>query len=145
MGLVECFGAPRRHLQLLHPNLDPLLFDRLDTVEAISAFLRSSRTTRMQIIIQDSSLIVARGHRLIELARRLDSHLEIRKSPDDTATNVQSFMTWDNRGYWHMPDFRAYQVLRNDYDPVHATRLGEQFSRLWSRSTPDPELRVLRL
>lgn len=144
-GLLACLERPRRTLLLLSPLLDPLLFDRPDVVEAVSAFARDARQARVQILIRDSSLIVARGHRLVELARRLESRIEVRKLPDDAGTRELSFMTWDERGCWLLPDYREYQALRNFHDPVQAKRLTEQFARLWARSAPDPELRLLRL
>jgi hypothetical protein len=144
-GLLASLARPRRQLLLLSPMLDPLLFDRPDVVASVSGFVRSARTARVQILIRDSSLIVARAHRLVELARRLDSRIEIRRLPDDAGTKELSFATWDGLGYWLQPDFREYQVLRNFHDPVQAERLGEQFGRLWARSTADPELRLLKL
>jgi len=144
-GLLACLQRPRRTLLLLSPLLDPVLFDRPDVVEAVSAFAREARHARVQILIRDSSQIVARGHRLVELARRLDSRVELRKLPDDAGTRELSFMTWDELGCWLLPDYRDYQALRNFHDPVQAKRLAEQFARLWARSTPDPELRLLRL
>jgi predicted GNAT family N-acyltransferase len=144
-GLLECLARPRRTLCLLSPLLDPLLFDRPEVVEAVSNFARNARNARMQILLRDSSLIVARGHRLVELARRLDSRLEIRRLPDDAGAQDLSFATWDTRGYWLLPDYREYQALRNFHDPVQAARLMEQFARLWARSAADPELRLLKL
>jgi len=144
-GLLACLARPRRQLFVLSPQLDPLLFDRADVAEAVSQFVRNARNARVQILLKDSSLIVARGHRLIELARRLDSRIEIRRLPDDAGTRDLSFATWDERGYWLLPDYREYQALRNFQDPVQATRLTEQFARLWARSTSDPELRLLKL
>lgn len=144
-GLVECLARPRRQLMLVSQQLDPLLFDRADVVDAISRFARDTRQARMQILIADSSLIVARGHRLAELARRLDSRIEIRRMPDDPAFRERSFAVWDGTGWWLMPDFRDYQAMRNFHDPVAAARLGEEFQRMWARSAPDPELRVLKL
>jgi hypothetical protein len=121
------------------------LFDRPDVVETISAIARDARNFRMQILIRDSSLIVARGHRLVELARRLDSRFAIRRLPGDAATEDLAFAAWDGRGYWLQPDSRVYQAQRNFDDPVQSRRFTERFERLWSRSAPDPELRLLRL
>ena len=144
-GLLTCLTQPRRQLLLLSQHLDPLLFDRPEVVEAFSQFVRHARTAHVRLLLKNSSLIISRGHRLVELARRLDSKIEIRRIPDEQPVADASFATWDQRGYWLMPDFRDYQALRNAYDPVQATRLTEQFTRLWARSAPDPELRLLRL
>ena len=84
-------------------------------------------------------------NRLILLARRIDSKIEIRRVPTDLATDQHSSVVIDNRGYFLLPDHREYQALANAYDPVQAERLAERFDYLWGRSETDPELRVLRL
>jgi predicted GNAT family N-acyltransferase len=144
-GLAQCLAEPRRRLTIQSQQLDHVLFDHPDVVSAVSAFARSAAATQVRILISDSSLIISRGHRLVELSRRLDSHIEIRKAPDEHAPADTSFVTWDDQGYFLMPDFRQYLASANAYDPVQARRLAEQFGLLWERSVPDPELRVLRL
>jgi predicted GNAT family N-acyltransferase len=144
-GIVRCLGDPRRHLSILSQQLDHALLDDDAVVDAISGFARSGASTRIRVLISDSTLIVSRGHRLVELARRLDSRIEIRKVADGLDTGEASFITWDDRGFWLMPDFRQYLAVANRYDPVQARRLTEQFGQLWERSGSDPELRVLRL
>jgi predicted GNAT family N-acyltransferase len=147
-GLLACISRARRHVQILSPLLDPALFERPDFVTAISGFVRGARGAQVRILIGDSSQIVARGHRLVELARRLDGHIAIRRLPpvsDSPEAGQTSFVTWDQQGYWLQPDHREYQALRDFVDPVQAARLVERFQRLWNRSAPDPELRVLSL
>jgi predicted GNAT family N-acyltransferase len=146
-GLLACVAHARRHIQIVSPLLDPLLFERPELVTAISAFVRGARGVQVRILLGDSSQIVARGHRLVELARRLESLITIRRLPpaSDSPDGLTSFVTWDDRGYWLMPDYREYQALRDLADPVQAARLMERFERLWNHSTPDPELRVLSL
>jgi predicted GNAT family N-acyltransferase len=144
-GLEACLSEPRRRLAILSQQLDHVLFDHPGVVEAMSAFARSAPAVQVRILISDSSLVVSRGHRLLELARRLDSRMEIRKVPEELAPTETSFVTWDEQGYFLMPDFRQYLASANRYDPVHARRLADQFAGLWARSASDPELRVLRL
>lgn len=144
-GLRALLDAPRRRLAVLSQQLDHVLFDDPGVVEAVSAFARSAPAAQARILITDSSLAVSRGHRLVELARRLDSHIEIRKVPEELAPAETSFVTWDEQGYFLLPDFRQYLASANEYDPVQARRLTDRFAQLWERSAADPELRVLRL
>jgi predicted GNAT family N-acyltransferase len=144
-GLAECLAEPRRRLLILSQQLDHVLFDAPAVVDAVSAFARSGAAALARILITDSSLIVSRGHRLVELSRRLDSRIEIRRVPDELAPADTSFVTWDDQGYFLLPDFRQYLASANRYDPVQARRLADQFAQLWERSVLDPELRVLRL
>jgi len=144
-GLLSTLGEPLRDLQIYSPHLDHFLFDAPQVVDALSAFVRRGAPAKLHVLIHTSSLIVGRGHRLLELARRMDSKIEIRRVPDELASDAHTYVTWDHRGYWLMPDYREYDGLSNLYDPVQANRLSERFEYLWHKSQIDPELRTLRL
>ena len=144
-GLLSTLGEPLRNLEIYSPHLDHALFDAPDVVEALSAFVRRGAPANLHVLIHTSSLIVGRGHRLLELARRMDSKIEIRRVPDELASDIHTYVTWDHQGYWLMPDHREYDGLSNLYDPVQANRLSERFAYLWQKSQTDPELRTLRL
>ncbi len=144
-GLVGCLEQPRRHLVILSQQLDHALFDAGAVVEAVSRFARSTPSVAVRILVSDTSPMVSRGHRLVELARRLDSHIGIRRIADETPPGEQSFVAWDGLGFFLLPDFRDYSALANTYDPVQARKMLEGFDYYWTRSHPDPELRTLRL
>lgn len=144
-GLLQGLAQPRRKLAILSQQLDHALFDVEAVVESLSRFARSSPAVDVRILISDVSLIVSRGHRLVELTRRLDSRMEIRRVADELAPGERSFLTWDERGFFLLPDFREYLALADSYDPVQARRLLDDFNYLWERSTQDPELRILQI
>lgn len=144
-GLLEALAWPLRTLRVYSQELDHLLFDRPDVTDAVSAFVRRGPPARLLVLIHSSSRIVSSGHQLLELARRLDSKIEIRKVPAELAVDRHSCVIADERGYFLLPDYEEYQALANAYDPVQAARLAERFDYLWEHSHPDPELRVLRI
>lgn len=144
-GLLEALAWPLRTVRLYSQELDHLLFDRSDVTDALSAFVRRGPPARLVILIHSSSSIVSRGHQLLELARRLDSKIEIRKVPSELAVDRHCCVITDERGYFLLPDRDEYQALANGYDPVQAARLAERFDYLWERSETDPELRALRI
>ena len=144
-ALVECLQEPVRTVQIYSQYLDHALFDQLEVVDALSSFARRGPPAQLQVLIHSSQLIISRGHRLLELARRMDSKIQIRRVPEELASDLHSSVVWDERGYWLMPDFREYEGLANIYDPVQAARLAERFDYLWHKSVEDAELRVLRL
>jgi len=144
-GLLDFLKSPSRTVRLYSQELDHSLFDRADVTDALSAFVRHGPPARLQILIHSSSSIVSRGHQLLQLARRLDSKIEIRKVPGELATDRSSFVLADERGYFLLPDHREYQAMSNAFDPVQAARLAERFDYLWDRSEADPDLRTLRI
>jgi predicted GNAT family N-acyltransferase len=145
LGLLRCLTVPRRRLAIFSQLLDHVLYDQAPLIEAVSRFARSSPSADVRVLISEPSLIVSRGHRLVELARRLDSRIEIRRIPGELSPGEESFVTWDARGYFLMPDFRAYTAIVNLYDPVQTRHLLEAFDYYWARSSKDPELRTLKL
>jgi predicted GNAT family N-acyltransferase len=144
-GLIQSLSWPSRTLRIYSQDLDHALFDREEVTDALSAFVRRGPPARLLILIHSSNAIVSRGHRLLELARRLNSKVEIRTVPGEIAEDNHSCVIADEQGFFLLPDHREYQALANRYDPVQAARLAERFDYLWERSDADPELRVLRL
>lgn len=145
LALLRSLDAPRRRLAILSQLLDHALFDQEPLVEALSRFARSSPSVEVRVLISDSTAIVSRGHRLVELARRLDSRIRLLRTAPDADPGDESFVTWDDGGYLRMPDHRDYSALVNLHDPVQSRRLRERFDALWARAVPDPELRLLTL
>jgi len=144
-GLLECLAEPLRTVQIYSQHLDHALFDQRSVVDALSRFVRRGPPARLQILIHSSRRIVNRGHMLLELARRIDSKIHIRRVPEALAADLHTCLVWDERGYWLMPDFHEYEAMANCYDPVRSKRLTERFELLWHKSSEDSELRVLRL
>ena len=144
-GVIAALRWPRRMIRIYSQELDHTLFDRTDVVETLSEFVRRGSPTHLHVLIHANSAVVSRGHRLIELARRLDSKIEIRSVPAELAEDRHSCVISDEQGYFLLPDHTELQALANPYDPVQASRLAERFDYLWDRSEIDPELRVLRL
>lgn len=144
-GVVDVAGHATREICIYSQLLDHALFDDEAVVDALSAFVRSGPPARLRVLIQSSSVIVSRGHRLVELARRLPSKVEVRLVPGELADDQRCYVTADERALLLLPDASVYQGFSNGYDPVEATRLVEGFNYLWERSHPDPELRTLSL
>lgn len=144
-GLREVLCWPRRTVRIYSQLLDHVLFDQPDVVEALSEFVRAGPPTRLQILIHSNSAVVSRGHRLVELARRLDSKIQVRTVPVELATDRHTAVVCDEQSFFLMPDAENYAAFANRYDPVQALRLSERFDYLWERSRTDAELRTLRL
>lgn len=144
-GLVKILGEPSRIVRIYSQDLDHALFNQSEVVKLLSGFVRHGPPARLQILIHSSSSIVSRGHQLLELARKLNSKIEIRTVPAELASDRHSCVVVDERGYFLLPDHREYLAVANAFDPVQAERLAERFDYLWERSKTDPELRVLRL
>lgn len=135
----------QRTLRIYSPMLDPTLFDQPEVVALVSQFARSAAGIQIEILLRDSQLIVARGHTLVELGRRLDEKMRIRKLPDTIKGDKQSWLVVDNRALWVQSEPEEYRGWSDTWNQVQAERFAKRYTQFWDRSGPDPELRLLRL
>jgi len=135
----------RRQLRLLSNDLDHELFDSEEFAAALIQLARSSRASEIRILVVDVRPIVQRGHRLLELQRRLSSSVQIRRA-DCAATDIkENYLVADQRGilcYSVKEPDKAWSDYNNR--PV-AEDYCAQFDELWHRGIDDPELRLLNL
>jgi len=144
-GIVEGLQWAKRTVRIYSQYLDHALFDDQNVVDALSSFVRRGPPATLQILVHTTSLVISRGHRLLELARRMDSKIEIRLVPGELAEDNHSCVVLDELAFLLLPDYREYKAFANRYDPAQANKLAERFDYLWRRSESDPELRALRL
>lgn len=135
----------RRHLDILSHALDPLVYERADTVAALSALARSHRSARVRILVQDTLPLVESGHALVRLAQRLPSKFEIRKQGGELENSDMAFMLADSEQVLYKHDDRLYRGFVNFKAPAEVRSLREGFVRAWEHAQPDPQLQQLHL
>jgi len=143
--LEDVLGSARRTISIYSPTLDHALFDSEKVVELVSNFARSAPGSQVNILISDSTLIVARGHLLIELGRRLEQKMVLRKLPDTIKADAQSWLVADNSAVWVQSEPNDYQGWSDTFNPVQGERFAKRYTHLWDRSIVDPELRILQI
>lgn len=142
---LELAQQCRRNLRLLSHTLDPDLFDRDDFARAVSQLARSSRYCEIRLLVVEVKPVVERGHRLLELCRRLSTTLRIRRTDCEPETIPENFMVADDRGvlcYALREPEKAWADFNNR--PL-AEDYAAQFDELWHRGIDDPELRLIHI
>ena len=99
----------------------------------------------MRILLKDSSRIVTRGHRWIEMSRKFDSYIKIRKTHDDYQTVPYNFIIVDGRGLIYRPNAESYYAVVDFSAGAECRQHQEFFSEVWEMSSTDPELNRLYL
>jgi predicted GNAT family N-acyltransferase len=132
-----------RTIRIFSETLDHLLFDDKLLAERLSDLARSTRDSQVQILITNSQLIQQKGHRLLDLSRRLPSsvHLHMTKVPEALAGRMMVLA--DHEGVIYMPNVNDARVRFEPSDRPLCMRLIEAFDRVWQRSEADPNLREL--
>jgi len=135
----------RRTIDIATRHLDPPLLDREDFVDAVKTVALGSKYAEIRILLLDPGPVVSRGHRLLQLAQRLSSFIQLRvPSPEHKEFN-EAWLVVDKRGYAHRRFSDRFEATVNFNDPRLASQLGNRFDEIWQRATPAPNLRRLHL
>lgn len=126
-------------------DLDAPLYDQEPFLEALGDLCLRTRKARVRILVQDPTTAIRRGHRLIELSRRLSSVIELRQPHPDYRRHNEAFLVADGCGCIHRALADRYEGTVNFYAPVAAQRALAFFTEVWERSESSPEFRRLHL
>jgi hypothetical protein len=143
--LVALCRSATRQVNILSPRLDHAVFNRPELVEALAALVRSSRQTQVRILINDSRAVVAQGHRLLLLARRLPSSVKLHRLADHPDWNGQTVAIRDRDGVLYKPGDSDHEAFYEPDSLASTQKQLELFEDLWRHSNQDAELRALSL
>jgi hypothetical protein len=134
-----------RTLEIFSRDLEAEIYEQPDFLEGIKALALRSQHVRIRILLQDPSRVVRDGHRLVEMARRLSSFIEIRRPGHDHRDCNEAFMIVDNTALLHRRLGDRYEGHACFKQPLRARELGNFFEEVWQRAAPHPELQRLHL
>lgn len=141
---LELAGEARHSLAILSRDLEPGVLGTGEFCEAVKRLVLENRRAQVQILAHDPAAAARTTHRLIELARRLSSFIEIRRLGPDDRELTEAFIVADRRLVVH----RIYgDRPQGEYaeDRARARELDQRFRELWERAEFDPEVRRLHL
>ncbi|HET6545388.1 MAG TPA: GNAT family N-acetyltransferase [Rhodanobacteraceae bacterium] len=143
---LALIGEARRELAIFTRDLDPQLLDVPATLEALKQVALSGRGASIRVLVQEPRIPAAHGHRLIALAQRLPSLLQLR-TPLEPADLVLPFglLLNDRGGYLLRPLGQRFEGKGSMSAPGRHRELLETFNAIWERSAPSTELRTLDL
>lgn len=144
-SVIHMAKQGRRSLDLFTPNLDPRVFDNDEFIDAVKNIALDNPRSRVNILILNPHAVVSRGHRIVELARRISSHVFIHRADDEDTDRVDTFMVVDNVGIMRRAHNDRFEGLVEFNNPAEARLLSKEFAEMWERSQPEPELRRLHL
>ena len=142
---VSFAAQARRGLDIVSRDLDPRVYDQADFLAAARQLAVSSRFARIRLLVRDVDAVIKADHRLIEMARRLSSFVEIRRLGGDDAEFNEAFLLADQVGFLRRPVADRWDGEACFNDPLRARELRRVFEGLWQRAVVDPNLRRLHI
>ncbi|HHH40024.1 MAG TPA: acyltransferase [Sedimenticola sp.] len=141
----ELAEQARRTLDILTLDLEAPLYDQTPFLAAVKQLALRGNLGRIRVLLLDNERVRQHGHRLLELATRLPSRIEIRRPPPEHADHPENFLVADRRGYLHRHRGNGYAGETHPDYRLRATRLARVFDEIWERSEQDSTLRRLHL
>lgn len=126
-------------------DLESRLYDQPDMLDTFGHLARSGPHARIEILVFDPRAAVREGHRLIELARRLSSFIELRQVHEDYQRDPAAFALFDERGLIYRPLHALYNGFADYNAPNECLEKHKFFQSIWERSGPVQEFRRLYL
>lgn len=134
-----------RTLDIYSRDLDPRIYDTPGFADAAGRVAAGGKYSRVRILLLDEDPIVKHGHRLLELARRLSSYIEIRRIHEDYKHYNNAYLVADGRGYCYRELSDRFESVCNFNDLPRSRELTDQFNEVWEHSPPASALRRLYL
>ncbi len=142
---LELARSASRNLRIYSYYLDHDVFDNQAFTDAVSALARSGRYSDIRILISDPKPLVSRGHRLLQLSRRLSSSIAIRVLAEHPELPEATYVVRDNDGVIYKPDERSRDGFYEPGSRASAKKFVEGFDALWRWGERDPRLRQLTI
>lgn len=142
---VALSKGARRHLRIYSHKLDHELFDNAELASALTRLVRRGRQSDIRILINDAKPMTSRGHRLLELSRRLSSTISIRVLDEHPELPEATFVVRDNDGILYKPDEHGANGFYEPASRASAKRFITAFDALWRWGQNDPRLRRLTM
>lgn len=144
--IIDVLRAAQHRIAITSATLDQNLLDHDAVVALVKRVALSGRGARVQILVEDVSTALHTSHRLIELAQRLSSMIEVRRSSRAEDGEFSAAMVLNDVGGWlRRPDPTRFDGEACLDDRPRARELWRTFERSWERATPESSIRALKL
>jgi len=132
-------------LEIFSRNLDPSIYEQSSFLDKLSQLCHRNRKVRIRFLVQQPAEAVKHCQRLLELARKLSSSIELRQPHPDYRQHNEAFLVADRCGLVYRKLSDRYEGTANFYAPVEAQRKTDLFTDIWDRSVVNSEFRRLYL
>src|SRR5210317_1197262 len=134
--LFDMLGQAQHNLFIFSHNFDGALYDTNEFIERLRHLLLNNKNSMARILVQDMNFLVKHGHRIVELARRLPTSIEIREANKRFEHVNTCYAVADNHGVIFRTDAFRFDAKIDYHDPRLAKDLLKQFNDMWEQSEP---------
>ncbi len=132
-------------LAIISHELDPFVYDQADFIEAVRQLALKGRYVDIRILAFEPKLIVRRGHKLVDLAGKISSYINIRKPSSQFRSFNEAVLIADEVGYLFRESADSYKGSLNFNARRESKYMLDTFNSMWETSKPDPNFRRVHI
>ena len=133
--------AARRLLTMYTQDLEPAVYDQPQFLEIVKKLVLAKSYAKVRVLLADPSRVVYEGSKFVHLARRITSHIEIRRVKSESRDNQSAFLIADDRALVYRLQASRWEGIVEMNDPMVARRYLNYFDEIWIASEPEAETR----
>lgn len=141
----EILTSAKRSIQIYSCDLDPRILNNRQVENNVLNFVKRSRNSKVQLLIYDECLLRGVDHRLVSLAQKFTSFIDIRIVPKDFHENPFGFYLVDNRQMIYRSNVERYEAEKLAMPNFVIQNKSKLFHTIWQTSSPASFLRALHL
>lgn len=143
---LQLLAQTRHQLCIYVPLLDNDSYASVEELAELRRVAISGRSARIRILLHDPAAALRNDHRLIALAQRLSSCIQIRAPLDEVdLAYPSSYLLNDAGGYLFLPEADRTQGRAALDDRPAQAPLRQHFDEVWERSEPATILQALNI
>ncbi len=145
-GSCRMAAEARQRILIYDWQLNRSVYEQDCLIEAVKQLAIRHANTYVQILLADTERLRVGGYRMLDLARRLSSSIEIRLRAEQFADDLRGFMLVDDASYIYYPVWHDLNdSIAEDGNRFRVRELAIEFTRAWEQSEADPRLRQLSI
>jgi predicted GNAT family N-acyltransferase len=132
---LQVLGEARHQLSIYLPILDSDSYASIGELTELRRVAISGRSARIRILLHDPAAALRNDHRLVALAQRLPSAMQIRMPVDEAdLAYTSAYLLNDAGGYLFLPEADRPQGRAALHDRSAQAPLRQHFDEVWERA-----------
>ena len=135
----------KRDIIIYTPDFEPDIYSNDEFLDAAAKFIRSSKQTRIQVLVNDTRKLLEDGHKLLRLYQYTNEQFLLRKLMQDPASQQVAYFISDDRSLLRRPDAGSFRGICYPDDRARVRQQREIFEQQWQVAVAEKNLQTLTL
>ncbi|GAA0888527.1 GNAT family N-acetyltransferase [Rhodanobacter soli] len=141
---LQLLRDARHRLSIYLPLLGNDAYASVEELAELRRVAISGRGAQIRILLHDPAAALRNDHRLVALAQRLSSAIQIRTPVEEAdLAYISAYLLNDAGGYLFLPEADRAQGRAARHDRASQAPLLQHFDEVWERAEPASELQAL--